>query len=268
MTPFSRPATRASAFGFHGAPLDRVSERRDDAAFVAALRARPDAERGADRARHADSAARRRRVGAVLPARRDRTRSAARGSRSLLGLERRRRAGVRGAAARRRGRAARRSTATASSTGAQLVVPGRDDLELDRPALDRRARTGRRGRARRARPGQGDALTGTRATGSAPTAARASRVAAAGWRRDSLFCRRSTFPAPIRWPSCWRSRASAACSGARRRWPEGMYSCLAGFVEPGETVEEAVRREMHEEAGIAGARSPISPRSRGPFRHR
>ena len=33
-------------------------------------------------------------------------------------------------------------------------------------------------------------------------------------------------------------------------WPEGMYSCLAGFVEPGETVEAAVRRETFEEAGI------------------
>ena len=29
-----------------------------------------------------------------------------------------------------------------------------------------------------------------------------------------------------------------------------MYSALAGFVEPGETIEEAVRREIHEEAGI------------------
>ena len=30
----------------------------------------------------------------------------------------------------------------------------------------------------------------------------------------------------------------------------GMYSCLAGFVEPGETFEDAVRREVMEEAGI------------------
>jgi NAD+ diphosphatase len=29
-----------------------------------------------------------------------------------------------------------------------------------------------------------------------------------------------------------------------------MYSALAGFVEPGETLEEAVRREVHEEAGV------------------
>ena len=33
-------------------------------------------------------------------------------------------------------------------------------------------------------------------------------------------------------------------------WPEGMYSLLAGFVEPGETIEAAVRREVFEESGI------------------
>lgn len=35
------------------------------------------------------------------------------------------------------------------------------------------------------------------------------------------------------------------------RFPEGMYSTLAGFVEPGETLEEAVGREVREETGIA-----------------
>ena len=33
-------------------------------------------------------------------------------------------------------------------------------------------------------------------------------------------------------------------------WPDGMYSLLAGYVEPGETIEAAVRRETFEEAGI------------------
>jgi NAD+ diphosphatase len=34
------------------------------------------------------------------------------------------------------------------------------------------------------------------------------------------------------------------------RWPGGMFSCLAGFVEPGESVEAALRREVGEEVGI------------------
>jgi len=38
--------------------------------------------------------------------------------------------------------------------------------------------------------------------------------------------------------------------GRQKIWPEGMYSTLAGFVEPGETLENAVAREVFEEAGI------------------
>jgi NAD+ diphosphatase len=38
--------------------------------------------------------------------------------------------------------------------------------------------------------------------------------------------------------------------GRQARWPEGRFSLLAGYVEPGETLEEAVRREVLEEAGI------------------
>jgi NAD+ diphosphatase len=34
------------------------------------------------------------------------------------------------------------------------------------------------------------------------------------------------------------------------RYPVGMFSCLAGYIEPGESLEEAVRRETWEEAGI------------------
>lgn len=38
--------------------------------------------------------------------------------------------------------------------------------------------------------------------------------------------------------------------GRSKRWPKGFYSCLAGFLEPAETIEECVRREIWEEAGV------------------
>ena len=41
--------------------------------------------------------------------------------------------------------------------------------------------------------------------------------------------------------------------GRQPSWPEGRYSALAGFVEPGESLEEAVAREVREEAGVTVA---------------
>ena len=38
--------------------------------------------------------------------------------------------------------------------------------------------------------------------------------------------------------------------GRQHSWPEGRYSTLAGFLEPGETLEDAVRREVMEEVGV------------------
>lgn len=38
--------------------------------------------------------------------------------------------------------------------------------------------------------------------------------------------------------------------GRQSSWPQGMYSTLAGFMEPGETIEQAARREVFEESGI------------------
>jgi NAD+ diphosphatase len=46
------------------------------------------------------------------------------------------------------------------------------------------------------------------------------------------------------------TRGNAVLLGRSPGWPEGMMSLLAGFVEPGETVEAAVRREVWEEAGV------------------
>lgn len=39
--------------------------------------------------------------------------------------------------------------------------------------------------------------------------------------------------------------------GRQKAWPKGFYSCLAGFIEPGESFEDAVRRETLEEAGVS-----------------
>jgi len=41
-----------------------------------------------------------------------------------------------------------------------------------------------------------------------------------------------------------------ALLGRQKKWPPKMFSALAGFLEPGESIEEAVARELHEEAGI------------------
>ena len=38
--------------------------------------------------------------------------------------------------------------------------------------------------------------------------------------------------------------------GRQEGWPEGRYSTIAGFVEPGESLEDAVRREVFEETNI------------------
>jgi NAD+ diphosphatase len=44
--------------------------------------------------------------------------------------------------------------------------------------------------------------------------------------------------------------ADRALLGRQAHWPAGRYSALAGFVEPGESLEEAVAREVREEAGV------------------
>jgi NAD+ diphosphatase len=44
--------------------------------------------------------------------------------------------------------------------------------------------------------------------------------------------------------------ADRALLGRQQRWPEGWFSTLAGFVEPGETAENALRREVREESGV------------------
>jgi NAD+ diphosphatase len=47
------------------------------------------------------------------------------------------------------------------------------------------------------------------------------------------------------------SDGSRALLGRQSSWPAGRYSTIAGFVEPGESLEDAVVREVHEETGIS-----------------
>ena len=53
--------------------------------------------------------------------------------------------------------------------------------------------------------------------------------------------------------------------GRQKSWPEYWYSCLAGFVEAGESVEEAVRREVDEEAGVQLGRVVIHSTQPWPY---
>ncbi|MGL4973829.1 MAG: NAD(+) diphosphatase, partial [Bosea sp. (in: a-proteobacteria)] len=73
---------------------------------------------------------------------------------------------------------------------------------------------------------------------------------ASGWKRECTACNAQHFPRTdpvvimlaVRGENCFLARQS--------RFPPGMYSCIAGFIEPGESFEDAVRRESFEEAGL------------------
>jgi len=77
-----------------------------------------------------------------------------------------------------------------------------------------------------------------------------SRVAQAGWQRDCPVCGAKHFPRTDPVVIMLVTRGDRVLLGRAPAWPEKMYSLLAGFVEPGETIEAAVRREVFEEAGI------------------
>ena len=76
-------------------------------------------------------------------------------------------------------------------------------------------------------------------------------VAAAGWRRDCKVCNATHFPRTDPVVIMLAVDGDACLLGRQPRFPKGMYSALAGFLEPGETIEAAVRREILEEAGVA-----------------
>jgi len=79
-------------------------------------------------------------------------------------------------------------------------------------------------------------------------------VTCSGWRRECDNCASHHFPRVDPVVIMLVTRGDTCLLGRQARFPQGMYSCLPGFVEPGETLEDAVRREVKEEAGIAVGR--------------
>lgn len=77
-----------------------------------------------------------------------------------------------------------------------------------------------------------------------------SAMAMAGWQRNCPSCEGKHFPRTDPVVIMLITHGNSVLIGRSHFWPEGMYSLLAGFVEPGETLEAAVRREVLEEAGV------------------
>jgi NAD+ diphosphatase len=83
-----------------------------------------------------------------------------------------------------------------------------------------------------------------------PACGSQSVVVDGGWKRRCPACEAEHFPRtdpvvimlPFHGERCMLGRQAA--------WPRGMFSALAGFLEPGETIEEACARELMEEAGL------------------
>ena len=77
-----------------------------------------------------------------------------------------------------------------------------------------------------------------------------SQMAQGGWQSSCPACGAQHFPRTDPVVIMLVTHGNSVLLGRSPGWPEGMYSLLAGFVEPGETVEAAVRREVLEETGV------------------
>ncbi|WP_334175977.1 NAD(+) diphosphatase [Pseudoxanthobacter sp.] len=78
----------------------------------------------------------------------------------------------------------------------------------------------------------------------------ATRLTEGGYRRDCPACGAHHFPRTDPVAIMLVVDDERCVLGRQARFAPGMYSCLAGFIEPGETIEDAVRREVREESHI------------------
>ena len=72
----------------------------------------------------------------------------------------------------------------------------------------------------------------------------------AGWQAVCTDCGAHHFPRTDPVVIMLITHGNSVLLGRSHGWPQGMFSLLAGFVEPGETIEAAVRREVAEESGV------------------
>lgn len=92
-------------------------------------------------------------------------------------------------------------------------------------------------------------------------------IVEAGWRRDCPNCRTEHYPRVD--PVCIMAPTfgDKVLLGRQKAWPRGMHSALAGFIEPGEAIEEAVARETLEEAGLVVTHVRMHSTQPWPFPH-
>lgn len=75
-----------------------------------------------------------------------------------------------------------------------------------------------------------------------------------GWKRVCPSCHAEHFPRTDPVVIMLAHNDGKCLLGRQAAWPKGMFSALAGFLEPGETIEEACARELNEEAGLLTSR--------------
>ncbi len=71
-----------------------------------------------------------------------------------------------------------------------------------------------------------------------------------GWKRQCPSCEAEHFPRTDPVVIMLPFHGERCMLGRQEHWPPGMFSALAGFLEPGESIEEACARELSEEAGL------------------
>ncbi len=94
--------------------------------------------------------------------------------------------------------------------------------------------------------------------GFCPNCGNATAIQDGGYRRVCPRCGAEHFPRTDPVVIMLPILAEECLLGHNKRFPEGFYSAFAGFLEPGETMEEGVKRELREEAGRESGRGALS----------